>query len=95
MKKETRDVWVADDGTEFSTALECQIHEALLVEQELVDEFLKTQRWDEKKHTGYADRTLTTMRRVMIAFVKYKVQHNASTPVAQASSTQPRPTIQD
>ena len=90
MKKEQRDVWIADDDEEFDTELECKYHEVMLTEEALISEFLDTQRWDPKENKGYADRTLTTMRRIMSDFIKFKVERNAYNAPAQTDTQQPR-----
>ena len=83
MKKETRDVFIAADGAEFETEHACKVHEAMAAENDIIDEFLKTKAWNVETNKGYAPRTLTTFRNLMMSYVAFKLAQEDGVDVEQ------------
>ena len=73
MKKETRDIWIASDGSEFETEHECIVYETIESEKGTIEAFLETQRWNPTSNKGYSDRTLKTFTNLMERYAEFKV----------------------
>jgi hypothetical protein len=62
MKRETRDVWIADDGKSFATEAECATHEKAVLARKQALAKLKVWRvthgFDETEGRGYFSKTL-------------------------------------